>query len=153
MMLLKQFARFLEKQDMLSKLTENEALHSYSRSEIYVIAAIGDISSPNVSAIAQKLKMTKGAVSKITKKLCSYNVIEACTAPGNKQKIFFKLTASGAFLYEEHDKRSKLWLERDKKFLSQFSYQELQGISRFMSQYNQYLEEEISELEKAESKY
>ena len=77
MNLLNQFAEFLEKQDMLSKLTENEKLHSYGYSEIHVIAAIGDLEEPNVTALAKTLRLTKGAVSKITKRLISSNVIEA----------------------------------------------------------------------------
>lgn len=144
--LLKQFAEFLEKQDMLSKLTESEKLHNYGYSEIHVVAAIGDLESPNVTEIARTLKMTKSAVSKITKKLISSNVIEAYTIPDNKQKIFFKLSDIGKFLYEEHDKRQKLWLERDNQFLIQFSKKQLNEISEFMELYNNYLEKQIEEL-------
>ena len=121
MNLLNQFAEFLEKQDMLSKLTENEKLHSYGYSEIHVIAAIGDLEEPNVTALAKTLRLTKGAVSKITKRLISSNVIEAYTVPDNRQKIFYRLLEKGRFLYEEHEKRHKLWLERDRQFLSQFT--------------------------------
>ena len=38
-------------------------------------------------------------------------------AEGNNQKIFFKLTDKGQQLYEEHEKRHNLWLERDNAFL------------------------------------
>lgn len=39
----------------------------------------------------------------------------------NRQKIYFRLTDKGEFLYKEHDRRHKLWLERDARFLSQFT--------------------------------
>ena len=146
MNLLNQFAEFLEKQDMLSKLTENEKLHSYGYSEIHVIAAIGDLEEPNVTALAKTLRLTKGAVSKITKRLISSNVIEAYTIPDNRQKIFYRLLEKGRFLYEEHEKRHKLWLERDRQFLSQFTELQLEEFSKFMSSYNGYLEEQISQL-------
>ena len=146
MNLLNQFAEFLEKQDMLSKLTENEKLHSYGYSEIHVIAAIGDLEEPNVTALAKTLRLTKGAVSKITKRLISSNVIEAYTIPDNRQKIFYRLLEKGRFLYEEHEKRHKLWLERDRQFLSQFTELQLEGFSKFMSSYNGYLEEQIRQL-------
>lgn len=146
MNLLNQFAEFLEKQDMLSKLTENEKLHSYGYSEIHVIAAIGDLKEPNVTALAKTLRLTKGAVSKITKRLISSNVIEAYTIPDNKQKIFYRLLEKGRFLYEEHEKRHKLWLERDRQFLSQFTELQLEEFSKFMSSYNGYLEEQIRQL-------
>lgn len=141
--LLNQFAEFLEKQDLLSKLTENEKLHSYGYSEIHVIAAIGDLESPNVTALAQTLKLTKGAVSKIAKKLIAQGIIETYSVPGNRQKVFFQLTESGKFLYEEHEKRHQFWKERDHQFLCRFSAEQLKEISFFMSQYNAYLEEQI----------
>ena len=146
MNLLNQFAEFLEKQDMLSKLTENEKLHSYGYSEIHVIAAIGDLEEPNVTALAKTLRLTKGAVSKITKRLISSNVIEAYTIPDNRQKIFYRLLEKGRFLYEEQEKRHKLWLERDRQFLSQFTELQLEEFSKFMSSYNGYLEEQIRQL-------
>lgn len=144
--ILNQFAEFLEKQDMLSKLTEHEKLHRYGYSEIHVIAAIGDLDLPNVTQISQTLKITKGAVSKITKKLVASNLIEAYTLPDNRQKIYFKLTDNGKFLYMEHDKRHKKWLQRDTQFVSQFTEQQIQQISNFMTSYNAYLEEQIQEL-------
>ena len=131
---------------MLSKLTENEKLHSYGYSEIHVIAAIGDLEEPNVTALAKTLRLTKGAVSKITKRLISSNVIEAYTIPDNRQKIFYRLLEKGRFLYEEHEKRHKLWLERDRQFLSQFTELQLEEFSKFMSSYNGYLEEQIRQL-------
>ena len=88
MNLLNQFAEFLEKQDMLSKLTENEKLHSYGYSEIHVIAAIGDLEEPNVTALAKTLRLTKGAVSKITKRLISSNVIERIPYLTTDRKFF-----------------------------------------------------------------
>lgn len=144
--LLQQFAEFLEKQDMLSRLTENKKLHNYGYSEIHVIAAIGHLKYPNVTEIAATLNMTKGAISKITKKLIFNNIIEAYTISENKQKIFFKLTELGHFLYEEHEKRHQLWIERDNQFLNQFSEQQLKNISEFMALYNNYLEKQIKEL-------
>ena len=111
-----------------------------------LIAAIGDLEEPNVTALAKTLRLTKGAVSKITKRLISSNVIEAYTIPDNRQKIFYRLLEKGRFLYEEHEKRHKLWLERDRQFLSQFTELQLEEFSKFMSSYNGYLEEQIRQL-------
>ena len=111
-----------------------------------MIAAIGDLEEPNVTALAKTLRLTKGAVSKITKRLISSNVIEAYTIPDNRQKIFYRLLEKGRFLYEEHEKRHKLWLERDRQFLSQFTELQLEEFSKFMSSYNGYLEEQIRQL-------
>lgn len=148
--LLSLFAAYLEKQDMLSKLTEHEKLHSYGYSEIHTIAAIGDMEHPNVTAIAEQLRMTKGAVSKIAKRLLAADMIEAYQEDGNQQKIFYRLTDGGRFLYDEHEKRHHLWLQRDEAFLKRFDREELARITAFMELFNEYLEEKILELGGAE---
>lgn len=146
MEILNLFAEFLEKQDMLSKLTENEKLHSYGYSEIHVIASIGDMKQPNVTGIAQKLHLSRGAVSKITKKLITTGMIDTYMVPPNNQKIFFRLTEKGLFLYKEHEKRHQMWLERDEAFLKQFTEKQRKEIFMFMTRYNIYLEEKIQEI-------
>ena len=93
--LLEQLSEFIEKQDILIKLTENERLHSYRYSEVGVIIAVGDLEEPNVTEISKALKMTKGAVSKITKRLTSKNVIKSYMRPDNNQKVYFTLTEKG----------------------------------------------------------
>ncbi|WP_394903307.1 MarR family transcriptional regulator [Clostridium butyricum] len=146
--ILNQFSEFIEKQDVLCKLTESQKLHAYSYSEIGIIKAIGNLENPNVTEIANSLKITKGAISKNTKKLMSKGVIETYTIPNNKQKIFFKLTQIGETLFQEHEKRHILWVERDYQFLNQFSAKQLEKISSFMDLYNKYLEQKIQELSK-----
>lgn len=146
--LLAQFSEFMEKQDILIKLTESEKLHTYRYSEIGVIITIGTLDIPNVTEISKAAKMTKGAVSKIAKKLMSKSVIEAYSLPDNNQKVCFRLTEKGKDLLCEHEKRHTLWVERDIQFLSQFSMEELDKISQFMNQYNEYLEVKIQEMSK-----
>ncbi len=139
------FQEFLEKQDLLSKLTESERLHEYGYSDIHVIDAIGALTDSNVTMIAERLKLTKGAVSKITKKLIHTGVIESYMIPENRQKVFFRLTESGKVIFDEHEKRHQQWLRRDRQFLALYSPQTLDEISDFMQAFNGYLEERISE--------
>ena len=140
------FVQYMEKQEILSKLTEDERLHGYNYSEIHTIAAIGDLEAPNVTGIAAYMHITRGAVSKITKKLLGQNLIEAYQQEGNKQKIFFKLTPSGRFLYDEHAKRHALWLKRDDAFIKQFDPKTVEQVETFMTAFNEYLEKQIAEL-------
>ena len=140
------FAKYMEKQEILSKLTEDEKLHGYNYSEIHTIAAIGDLTEPNVTQIANHMNVTKGAISKIAKKLLEQNLIEAYQREGNKQKIFFRLTKSGQFLYEEHEKRHNLWLKRDNAFIKQFDLKTVEQVEKFMKVFNDYLETQITEL-------
>lgn len=146
--LLNQFKEYLEKQDVLNKLTESKKLNEFGYSEIHTITSIRDLEHPNVTAIAQNLNMTRGAVSKITKKLISKKLIESYTIENNKQKVFFKLTDMGEVLYWEHDKRHKEWENRDLSFLHQFTEEKLDIISDFMNAYNLYLASQIDDIEK-----
>ncbi len=144
--LLNLFAEHMEKQEVLSRLTEDERLHGFSYSEIHTIAAIGDLEEPNVTNIADRMNVTRGAISKIAKRLQEQGLIEAYRREGNKQKVFFRLAESGRVLYDEHEKRHELWLKRDNAFLAQFGEQTIEQVESFMRAFNEYLEEQISEL-------
>lgn len=144
--LLNLFVEYVEKQEILSRLTEDETLHGYSYSEIHTIAAIGKIKSPNVTGIAEYMHVTRGAISKITKKLQKENLIETYMLRDNKQKKFFRLTDKGQFLYDEHEKRHNLWLERDNDFIQKYSKEQLFLMEGFMREFNNYLNNKIAEL-------
>lgn len=143
--ILRMIAEFLEKQDILNKFIENQILNEYGYSEIHTLKAIEEMESPNVTGISKKLNMTRGAISKITKKLIAKNLIEAYSLPNNKKNIFFKLTRKGLEIYNEHEKRHSLWESRDSDFLSGFSKQQLQQIHLFFEEYNLYLNKKIEE--------
>ena len=108
--------------------------------------AVKELDEPNVTAIAKRLNMTRGAISKITKKLIGKNLIKTYTLPENKQKIFFELTDEGEFMYEEHKKRHDLWEARDESFLKGFTEEELRIMENFFGEYNDYLEQRIEAL-------
>ena len=144
--LLNLFASYMEKQEILSKLTESEKLHGYNYSEIHTMDAIGKVAEPNVTGIAAYLHMTRGAISKIAKKLQQDGLIETYRLPDNQQKIFYSLTEKGKVLCDEHEKRHALWLQRDDEFLSQYDPEYLCQIERFMTDFNAYLEKKIEQL-------
>lgn len=140
------FVQYMEKQEILSKLTEDEKLHGYNYSEIHTISAIGKLTEPNVTQIAASMNVTRGAISKITKKLLAQGLIEAYQQDDNRQKVFFRLTESGHFLYNEHEKRHNLWLQRDNAFIEQFDSKTVEQVERFMQAFNEYLEEQIGKI-------
>jgi len=143
--LLEQIASMLQRQEMLTKLTENVCLEEYSYSETHCIDYIGKTKLPNVTKIAENMQMTRGAISKMTKKLLVKGLIEKYTLESNKKEVYFKLTESGMELYKEHEKRHKLWEQRDSKFLERYSAEEIEIIGKFMNEFNRYLEEKIEE--------
>lgn len=145
-LLLSQFAELYEKQDILTKLTSREFLHSYGYSEIHCIDLIGKLEQPNVTKLSSKLSMTRSAISKIVKKLLTNGDITSYQFEGNKKEIYYKLTEKGYALFDEHFKRHSAWKERDKKFFEGFNDNDLQTVNRFLSEFNKYLEAQIGEL-------
>ncbi len=143
--LLKEIASMLQRQELLTKLTENVCLEEYSYSETHCIDYIGKTELPNVTKIAENMQMTRGAISKMTKKLLAKGLIEKYTLESNKKEVYFQLTKSGMELYKEHEKRHKLWEQRDSKFLERYSTEEIAIIGKFMREFNLYLEEKIEE--------
>ena len=144
--LLKELALMLERQDMLSKLTESQCLDEYGYSETHCIDSIGRLELPNVTKVAEHMGMTRGAISKMTKKLLSKGLIEKYTRETNKKEIYFRLTEQGEVLFEEHDKRHRLWERRDMEFLSRYSKEDVETVYRFMKKFNYYLEQQIEDL-------
>lgn len=146
--LLKEISLMLEQQELLSKLTENVCLDEYGYSETHCIDYIGRLELPNVTKIAEHMQMTRGAISKMTKKLLAKGLIEKYTLETNKKEVYFKLTEQGMLLFREHEKRHKLWEKRDTQFLSRYSAEEIELLSKFMKEFNQYLGEQIKGIAK-----
>ncbi|WP_270526636.1 MarR family transcriptional regulator [Longibaculum muris] len=141
--LLELFSEHLEKQDQLSKLTESQFLHQHGYSDVHSIDFIGRNKDANVTKLATYLKMTRGAASKIVKRLQAQGLIDVYMKEDNKKEKYYRLTKVGKRIFKEHDKRHQLWIKRDSQFIKQYSAIEIQYIKEFMKDYNQYLEEQI----------
>lgn len=144
--LLQEIALMLEHQDMLSKLTESQCLDEYGYSETHCIDNIGRLELPNVTKIAEQMQMTRGAISKMTKKLLAKGLIEKYTLETNKKEVYFKLTERGKVLFKEHEKRHKQWEKRDMQFLSRlFQRGDRHRFLKFNAGFNVYLDEQIEQ--------
>lgn len=142
------FTEYLEKQELLTKLSEQEFLHAYSYSEVHCIDAIEILQAPNVTNIASYLKMTRGGVSKMTKKQIEQGLIEKYQLVNNKKEVYFRLTKNGLKIYQEHKRRHNLYKQRDMVFFSHYPKEQLETIQKFMESYNDYLDLKMKEMEK-----
>lgn len=137
------FKEYGDKQEILSKLCESEELRKYNNSELHIIAAIGDLENPNVTAISGHMGMTKGAISKNIKKLIEAGLVNTYQVENNNRKIFYKLTDEGKKLYDKHDIAHKNWTRRDNTFFSHFSDNEINNVADFLEKFITHLDEEI----------
>ena len=142
----KELALMLERQDMLSRLTESQCLDEYGYSETHCIDFIGRLTLPNVTKVAEHMGMTRGAVSKLTKKLLAKGLIGKYTLETNHKEVYFRLTEAGKELFDEHARRHERWERRDMEFLERYPEEEIVIVRRFMQEFNGYLEGQIGEL-------
>lgn len=99
----------------------------------------------NVTKIAAEMGMTRGAISKITKKLLSKNLIASYQKPENNKEIYFCLTEPGEKIYTEH-KKCHLQAHQEKlAILSTYSDVEQGIILRFLNDINQKYDKKLNE--------
>lgn len=141
--LIRQYYTFLRNQNRMEKRFGQGKVDDYSASELGVITVIGSMTDVNVTILAQHLQMTKGAISKIIRKLTDNHLIENYQKLDNHQKIYYHLTDSGKDVFDRH------WVCRDgldnldREFLSKFSEDECEIICKFFTQFNAYLENKL----------
>lgn len=71
-------------------------------SEFHVIEAVGKNPTKNLTFIASRLGVTKGAISQIVKKLEKKGLVNRARIPGNKKDVMLELTDFGKEAFEWH---------------------------------------------------
>ena len=72
--------------------------------EVHCIDRIGTIEYANVTKIANEMEMTRGAISKICKRLLNKGLVESYQRPDNNKEIYYRLTEDGQHIYDAHKK-------------------------------------------------
>lgn len=72
-------------------------------SEIHTIEAIGQNKGINVTELAKLMRVTKGAISQVIKKLETKGMLIKYFSDGNNQRVLLKLTAKGRTAFEGHN--------------------------------------------------
>ena len=145
--LLSLFKEYGDKQEILSKLREDQSLRGYNNSELHIIAAIGDLEQPNVTSLAEHMGMTRGGICKNIKKLAEAGLISSYQRDGNVKNIYYRLTDAGKIMYEKHAEAHQAWLARDMAFMESFSDKQLNQVTDFMKRYIKHIDQRIEESE------
>ncbi|MCB5954935.1 MarR family transcriptional regulator [Enterococcus sp. CWB-B31] len=120
-----------------------KSLAGYTSSEVHCIEYIERTADPNVTKLAEFFYMTRGAISKMTKKLIKKGVIESYQKLENKKEVYFRLTEKGKEVYRIHEALHQEFEERDKKVFEQMTEEQYEAISYFVEMYSSHLDEEI----------
>ncbi len=135
-----------KKRTQLDSFKMKDKLKDYNPSEIHCIAYIGEDNDSNVTKLAESFGMTRGAISKLTKKLIKKGLIESHQKPGNNKEVYFKLTEQGRTIYNIHEEIHKEFRERDKPFFDNVTDEQYDCIINFSEKYNMHLDTEIKKL-------
>ncbi|GAB1810150.1 MarR family transcriptional regulator [Priestia megaterium] len=115
------------------------ALKDYKLSEIELIENISLIPNANVTKLAAASYMTRGAISKLTKKLIAKNIIESYQSVENKKEIYFRLTTHGKKINNIHQELHQSFLQRDEEVFKYMTDEEFDTIFRFIGRYRHHL--------------
>jgi DNA-binding MarR family transcriptional regulator len=137
------FRDLYNKMVFLNKFKMEDSLKDYKSSEVHCIEYIGRNVDSNVTKLAESFYMTRGAISKITKKLIKKGIIESYQKPDNKKEIYFRLIEQGKVIYKIHEELHKEFQERDKAVFEQVTEEQFDIMLNFVEKYSRHLDAEI----------
>ncbi len=140
------FTDLVYKLASLNKFKMKDSLKGYQSSEVHCIETIGKNADSNVTKLAESFYVTRGAISKITKKLQKKGLIESYQKPDNKKEIYFRLTSQGKAIYKVHEELHKEFQERDKAVFAQVTEEQFDSMLHFVEKYSRHLDAEIKKL-------
>ena len=133
----------LNKIASLNKPKMKDSFKGYKSSEVHCIEYIGKNVDSNVTKLAESFYVTRGAISKLTKKLIKKGIIESYQKPDNKKEIYFSLTSQGKAINKVHEELHKEFQERDKAVFEQITEEQFDGMLDFVEKYSRHLDAEI----------
>jgi DNA-binding MarR family transcriptional regulator len=137
------FRNLYNKMLLLNKDKMEDSLKGYKSSEVHCIEYIGKNADCNVTKLAESFYMTKGAISKLTKKLIEKGVIDSYQKPDNKKEVYFRLTQQGEAVFNIHEELHKEFQERDKAVFEQITEEQFASMLSFVEMYSLHLDAEI----------
>ncbi|CDN42004.1 MULTISPECIES: MarR family transcriptional regulator [Paenibacillus] len=137
------FRDLLNKMILINKDKMEDSLKGFKPSEVHCIEYIEKNEDSNVTKLAESFYMTRGAISKMTKKLLKRGLIESYRKSDNKKEIYFRLTEQGKVIYNIHEDLHKEFQERDKAVFEQVTEEQLDSMISFVDKYRKHLDAEI----------
>lgn len=141
------FRELFNKLTWLNKLKMEKSLGEYKASEVHFIEYIGCNAEANVTKLAEAFYMTRGAISKLAKKLTEKGIIESYRKPDNKKEIYFTLTSQGETVHKIHEDLHRKFRKRDKAVFEQITAEQFDSMLAFAQRYSDHLNSEIRQLD------
>ena len=116
-----------------------QVLEGYSLNEIDLIEKVASIPNPNVTKLANASYMTRGAISKLTKKMITNGLLESYQKPENKKERYFLLTAEGQRINKLHQTLHEEFLKENEVVFQQMTKEEFDTVFRFIGRFRENL--------------
>lgn len=143
MSIIRALTRITERADSF-RHGQEDLFEEINLAEVHCIDWIGTIDHANVTKIANEMGMTRGAISKICKKLLHKGMIESYQEPGNNKEIYFRLTDRGAPLFAEHRKCHLRSRQEKLSLLASYRDDEQAVILQFLNDINRLLDARLA---------
>jgi len=141
--ILRSLTRFQECSGLL-RHGQNEAFDGLNIAEVHSIDRIGSMEHANVTRIANDMDMTRGAISKISRKLLGKGLIESYQRDENKKEIYFRLTPQGERIFDAHKKCHSHATRERIALLSAYSEDEQSIILNFLNDMNRQIDGKLA---------
>lgn len=102
-------------------------------SEIHTIQKIGYNQNINLTDLADKLNISKSAVSKFTKRLLNKDLITKTRKLNNDKEVVFNLTNKGLTAFTTHEKFEEEMFKSIKNLINDFSEEQSLFMESFLS--------------------
>ena len=145
-LLLQEFLHYSNPSATLDRCRSRKELLGCDNSELNCIHFIAVLDAPNVTALAESLGMTRGAVSKIVQRLAEKGAVTSYQLPGNRQKVYYELTSLGQELFRQHEERHARWQSSELQFYDTLDGETLDTVIGFMQGLNRCLREQLEEI-------
>ena len=123
--------------ELLMKYTKDEALltvlPNLSVLAVQVTAYIAENSACRSIDLATQFKVTRGAISKIMRKLIKYELVDQFQVECNKKEKLFSVTAKGRLLADSYHQIMEKHQQKQLAFLNQFDENQFETIAKFLT--------------------
>lgn len=130
----------LDRMRLLDQSEMQQQLDGFKPAEVHTIEFIGKHANANLTKISAAMYVTRGAVSKMTKRLISRGLIEGYHKEGNQKDVYFQLTSHGQDVFDIHERLNQQFEQRDQIVFDQTQPDELEATLNFLKRYNRHLD-------------
>lgn len=114
-----------------------------SKAEIHTIAAVGNHPNINITSLAERLGITKGAASQMIYKLVDKGVVEKKVSPDSDTEVVLNLTENGMINYKAHEEYHRQTNDKAMKLLEDMPDSFYQYMLEYFSAFEKVIDENL----------